>query len=126
MPHCHLLQVSQCKAPRTVAAAATHEPPPLSAEEMLVESQLVALGLLEPRDMAGQVQVAGDVLAPDSMVSAEAVLPVPRAVKAEIQRLVQTLQSYIERAHGLRIQVRRVKGGAAYVCHTGPSCSLSC
>ena len=72
---------------------------PLTAEEMLVESQLVAVGLLEPRD----VHSAGDV-PQDLATGTDAALSATRAVKSEVQRSIQTLISFVERAHGLRIQ----------------------
>ena len=95
--------VAALAASRAAAAAASAAnsvmdgATPLTAEEMLVESQLVAVGLLEPRDSSGEVP-------PDLAVSADAALPATRAVKAEVQRAVQTLISFVERAHGLRIQ----------------------
>jgi hypothetical protein len=72
----------------------------LTAEEMLVESQLVAVGLLEPRcAVTGEEQMDMPTYA-----TADAALPATRAIKAEIQRTIQTLLSFIERAHGLRMQ----------------------
>ncbi len=90
----------------------------MSSEEMLVESQLVAVGLLEPRDALS----GGGSSRPGSpssraepspvggeehqvLATPDQALPVPPPIKAEIQRTIQTLVSYVERAHGLRIQV---------------------
>ena len=86
----------------SAANAVTSDPaPPLTAEEMVVESQLVAVGILEARQVPAEGQ---QLQQPDMYGSADAVLPASRAVKAEIQRTIQTLISFVERAHGLRIQ----------------------
>ena len=61
-----------------------------------MESQLVAVGLLEPREASGEQQ--------DMAQASNAALPASRAIKAEVQRTIQTLISFVERAHGLRIQ----------------------
>lgn len=76
---------------------------PLTADEMLMESQLVAMGLLDPRQTAAGENDHQHM--PPSSVEDDQ-LPVTKALKAEVQRVVQTLISFIERAHGLRIQVR--------------------
>ena len=89
--------------------------PPLTSEEMLVESQLVAAGLLEPREGSDQLEVSPSASGAFSPTASGAFSPtaasgafspqlVTRAIKSEIQRTIQTLISYVERAHGLRIQ----------------------
>ena len=67
----------------------------------MVESQLVAVGILEARQVPAEGQ---QLQQPDVYGTADAALPASRAVKAEIQRTIQTLISFVERAHGLRIQ----------------------
>jgi len=81
--------------------------PPLTSEEMLVESQLVAAGLLEPREGSDQLEVSpstSGAFSPTAASGAFSPQLVTRAIKSEIQRTIQTLISYVERAHGLRIQ----------------------
>ncbi|KXZ46150.1 hypothetical protein GPECTOR_46g219 [Gonium pectorale] len=99
----------------------------LSAEELLVESQLVALGLLEPRrlgdggaggaaagggggdkeatgtgeDDAGAFDGEANVAAAGDGITSS--LPAPRRVKDEVARLLQASSSFVERAHGQRI-----------------------
>ena len=80
---------------------------------MLVESQLVAVGLLEPREgeqgegspksVSALSPTASGALSPPAGAALSPHL-VTRAIKAEVQRTIQTLISYVERAHGLRIQ----------------------
>jgi hypothetical protein len=66
-----------------------------------VESQLVALGLLDAR--APLATSMGSSPARGS--GTEGLLPVAKAVRIEIQRVSQVLVSFMERAHGLRIEV---------------------
>ncbi len=47
---------------------------------------------------------AGDQL-PSYSISPDRVMPVSKRAKAEMARSIQGLISYVERAHGLRIQV---------------------
>ncbi|GFR44536.1 hypothetical protein Agub_g5806 [Astrephomene gubernaculifera] len=85
--------------------------PALSADELLVESQLVALGLLEPRRVkdgeatgADNGEEGGDgdpPMSPSDAVSTS--MPAPRRIKDDIARLLQVLSSFVERAHGQRI-----------------------
>ncbi|PNW83379.1 hypothetical protein CHLRE_05g245701v5 [Chlamydomonas reinhardtii] len=108
----------------------------LTAEELLVESQLVAMGLLEPRRAAregrgvgaggyggiaegdeegggeeggegggdgeeegeGEEEAGGS--APDGVRSS---LPAPKRVKDDVAKVLQTISSFVERAHGQRI-----------------------
>mmetsp|Transcript_10945 Transcript_10945/g.23598 ORF Transcript_10945/g.23598 Transcript_10945/m.23598 type:complete len:769 (-) Transcript_10945:646-2952(-) len=100
-------------AAAAAAASGEDDVPPLTAEEMLVESQLVALGLIEPRDvptpdlMTAAVDGTGasDLTDPYLLnAGPDDAMPVPKRVKAEISRTVQTVASFVERAHGLRIQ----------------------
>ncbi|GAX74082.1 hypothetical protein CEUSTIGMA_g1532.t1 [Chlamydomonas eustigma] len=102
---------SAASAARALIAAQGSDAETLTTEEMLVESQLVAAGLLEPRETAvgeRKGSFSNDLASsPDASslyLTPEAALPAPKAVKAEIQRTIQTILSFVERAHGLRIQ----------------------
>lgn len=79
---------------------------PLSADELLVESQLVAMGLLEPRGQAPPASPSGRAAVADASqptpAAEVAILPNKR-VRGEAARCVQTISSYVERAHGSRI-----------------------
>ncbi|KAG2496058.1 hypothetical protein HYH03_005977 [Edaphochlamys debaryana] len=82
----------------------------LSAEELLVESQLVAMGLLEPRrpreggEGGGEAEPEAPASpsggAPDGITSS---IPAPKRVKDDVAKLLQAVSSYVERAHGQRI-----------------------
>ncbi|GLI71494.1 hypothetical protein VaNZ11_016709 [Volvox africanus] len=104
-------------------------PSSLTADELLVESQLVAMGLLEPRRQKEREPAAAGAEAtgggaeeagvgsgvgggddagatspsgspPDGITSS---LPAPRRVKDDVARLLQAASSFVERAHGQRI-----------------------
>jgi len=76
----------------------------LTAEELLVESQLVAMGLLEARArQAGEEE--GEEQAYDAGGSpSDEALPASRKAQQETAKAVQSIVSFVERAHGLRAQ----------------------
>ncbi len=86
------------------------EPTPLTADEMLVESQLVAMGLLEPRathESDATSNPRGSACGSDEGENGgvcDAIIPASKHAKAEMARQVQSIISFVERAHGLRMQ----------------------
>eukprot|EP00798_Chlamydomonas_sp_ICE-L_P031755 gene31755-6953_t len=76
-------------SPEGGGASQEHEA--VTPEETAVESQLVALGLLDPIS-AGMAN------------GSEPVLYVPRKVKSEITHVLQEIAAFVEQAHGYRMQ----------------------
>ncbi|KAG1653707.1 hypothetical protein FOA52_007935 [Chlamydomonas sp. UWO 241] len=94
---------------------------PLTADEMVVERQLEALGLLEPCDSAAVCGESSSGSGNPSLLSPpphDAAMSVPKAVKIEVQRCTGALVSFLERAHGLRARgmvAEFIQSGAASV-----------
>ncbi|MEW5307453.1 MAG: hypothetical protein WDW36_009848 [Sanguina aurantia] len=90
----------------------------LSANELLVESQLIAMGLLEPRGPHTQIPAADgsideqrqqqparrhDGCMGGPLSPTERGTPAPQRVKREAATLLSALSSFVERAHGQRL-----------------------
>eukprot|EP00201_Polytomella_parva_P020914 CAMPEP_0175044678 /NCGR_PEP_ID=MMETSP0052_2-20121109/3957_1 /TAXON_ID=51329 ORGANISM="Polytomella parva, Strain SAG 63-3" /NCGR_SAMPLE_ID=MMETSP0052_2 /ASSEMBLY_ACC=CAM_ASM_000194 /LENGTH=689 /DNA_ID=CAMNT_0016308037 /DNA_START=274 /DNA_END=2340 /DNA_ORIENTATION=+ len=70
----------------------------MSAEELLVESQLVAMGLLEARPLRNDASSSGfDNSQLEQHVQA------PKRIRIELTRTLSTVSSFTERAHGARL-----------------------
>ncbi len=89
------------------AGAAGALAPPLTQEELTVERQLVAMGLLGARKpQAGVDKEPG--LEEEELrhggYEGDAVAAAPAACKEQMAQHVQAVVAFVERAHGLRIQ----------------------